>query len=355
MKIYNHYLLRELLTTFVIVILSLELIIGGNVLARWLGRVAQGHYPVDVIVPFLFYSSTNLLTTVLPFAAMLATVLVLGRQQQSGELNAAFFVRCGHADICAILMRFAAPLAVFLFLMLMFVTPKMHYEHKLAKQEAKQRVDLSVVTAGQFIRANDNLVLFIENKKDYQLNHLFVAEQTDAGIDVETAARGEQKTAADHTRWLHLYNGTRFEGTANEDSFQVSTYAEHAVRLPSEAILLPLQEPDFKSLGQLLASSKKLDQAELHWRLSLVLSLIVAVLMAFVLVCRYRSGPYHAVIPAAIVYLVYINVLLILSSWVMRASVPVYVLWLGHLPFVVWIAWSLSWRSFCLTYWAQRT
>lgn len=346
MKTYSRYLFRELLITLSVVVLSLELIIGGNVLARWLGRVAEGRYPADVIVPFLFHSSIDLLVTVLPFAAMLTTVLVLGRQQQSKELNAAFFLRLSHGDVAAALMRFSLPLAVFLFLMLMFVVPNLQYEHKQAKQEARQRVDVSIVTPGQFIAPREDLVLFVEEKSERRLNRVFAAELTDSGILIETAAAGEQKTKADQTRWLHFYNGTRFEGMPGDVNFRISTYEEHAVLLPMETPQPPPQKPDFKTLRQLLASSHLPDRSELHWRLSLVFLLPVLSLLAFVLVRRWSGGPYHAVVPAAIVYIVYLNVLLMLNNETTHARLPVYALWLGHLPFVLWIAWSLSWRSF---------
>lgn len=344
MEIYSRYLFRELLISFTVVVLSLELMIGGNVLARWLGRVAQGRYPLDVVVPFLFHGSVDLLVTVLPFAAMLAAVLTLGRQQQSGELNAALFLRLSHGDVCAALTRFALPLAAFLFLMLMFVVPNIQHEHERIKQEAKRRVDVSVVTPGKFISPSQNLVLFVEKKDGSRLSRLFAAEPTEAGILIETAAAGEQKTGADQTRWLHFYNGTRLEGMPGDRHFQISAYREHAVLLPAEAGLLPPQEPEFKTLDRLLVSDLRPDQAELHWRLSLVFSLVVLVLLAFVLVRLWHKGPYQAVVPAALVYIAYINVLLMLSHWTSHARLPVYALWLGHLPLVLWIAWSLSWR-----------
>lgn len=354
MNIYGPYLFRELLITFAVVILSLELIIGGNVLARWLGRVAQGDYPTDVIAPFLLHGSLELLTTVLPFAAMLTTVLVLGRQQRGGELNAAFFLRIGHGDICAILMRFAAPLAVFLFVMLMAVMPTMQQEHETLKREAKQRLDVSVVTAGKFIGLGDDLALFVEGKDKHQLSRLFVAERRDSSIVVETAARGEQKTHADQTRWLHFYDGSLFETGFAEGNHRISTYEEHAILLPTEPVLLPLHDPDFKTFQQLLASSRPPDRVELHWRLSVSFSPIVLVLLAFVLT-RARRSPYQAVLPATIVYLVYINASLLFANWISGGDWPAYSLWLSHLPFLVWIAWSLSWRPLFLARWMRRS
>ena len=40
------------------------------------------------------------------------------------------------------------------------------------------------------------------------------------------------------------------------------------------------------------------------------------------------------------------------------ARIDYYLFWVltkGAVLLPLWIAWSLSWRSFCLTYWAQRT
>lgn len=332
-KIFERYLFTELLVNLLATVSVLGIIVVGRLLSRLLGKIAEGRYPLDVITQLLVYGTLDSLILLLPFSAMLAVMLTMGRHYRDGEAYAAFSFGFGYARICGVLMRLAIPLTVLLFVLVMEVSPESERRYELIKQEGKQRGDVTMVTAGKFFSPREDTVLFVEgyDRGAGRLSNIFIAELSERGAVIEIARGGEQKTDVGGVKRLHLYDGRRYEGTPGETDYRVSDYREHAVFLPTRLPAVSGDEPEEKGFTELLASNRDEDRAELQWRLATVVSLPVLMLLAFPLS---RSAPRrgrNARIAVAIgVFLVYENLLIFTVDRIGDGAFPAF-------PGVWWI------------------
>ncbi len=327
MKTFERYLFTELLVNLSATISVLSIVVVGRLLSKLLEKVAEGRYPLDVIKPLLVYGTLDSLIFLLPFSAMLAVMLTLGRQYRDGEAYAAFALGIGYARICRVLMRLAVPLTVLLFVFVMEMSPAGERRYELIKQTGKQRGDVTMVAAGKFFSPRENVVLFVEDydRDAGRLSHVFIADFSPGRTVLETAAYGEQKLGGDGVKRLHLYAGRRYEGTPGQTDYRVSGYREHAVHLPVRLPRIPSDDPEAMTFGELLASDRTEARAELQWRLTTVVSLPVLMLLALPLGrVAPRRGRNARIAAAIAVFLVYENLIIFIIDRVGSGDFPVF-------------------------------
>ncbi len=333
MKTFERYLFKELLINLLATISVLGIVVVGILLSRLLKRVAEGNYPLDVIKPLLIYGTLDSLILLLPFSAMLAVMLTMGRHYRDSEAYAAFFLGIGYVRICRVLMQLAIPLSLLLLVLVMEVSPAGERQYELIKEMGKQRGDVTAVTAGKFFSPRKDTVLFVEgyDRGAGRLHNIFIADLSPGSRVLETAAYGEQKRGADDVKRLHLYDGYRYEGVPGQSDYRVSAYREHSVFLPTRLPRLPGDEPEAMTFGELLEAGRAEDHAELQWRLATVISLPVLMLLAFPLSrAAPRRGRNARIAAAILVFLVYENLIILIVDLIDSGGFPVF-------PGVWWI------------------
>ncbi len=321
MTIFERYFFRDLVANLVAVTSVLTLITAGRLLITLFDKVAAGSYPADVVLPLLGLGCLDWIVQMLPFGAMIAALLVLGRYYRDNEIYAAFSIRVSHWRILATLMRVGVPLALLLLYLLMNVLPQARQQFEFIKESGKQRMDVGAVESGRFIETDDG-VLFVARRAEDSVAGVFVAVRRDGHWTIETAATGAQRESADGRRWLELQDGRFYEGAPGRGEFVVSSYRKHSVLLPRRVTEWDADDPDMLGFAALWASPLPEHRAELQWRLSVPLSLLLLLLLAEPL-SRVAPRRGHLQLAAAIVlFLIYANVLTLLTGMIAAGRAP---------------------------------
>ena len=338
MRTFERYFFTELLANLLATLSVLSIVVIGNLLSKLLENVSEGRYPLDVIAPLLIYGTLNSLVFLLPFSAMLAVMLTMGRYYHDNEASAAFSLGISYARICGVLMQLAVPLTLLMFVLVMKVLPEIERQYELIKEMGKQRGDVTMVTAGRFFSPRDDTILFVEDydRAAGRLSNIFIAHLSPEYTMIETAAYGEQKLDENHVKRLHLYEGYRYGGTPGQTDYRVSEYREHTVHLPARLPRLPGDNPEAMTFGALLASNQVEAKAELQWRFAAVISVPALVLLAFPLArVAPRRGRNARTAVAILVFLVYENLAIFVTNQVESGDLPVFpgVWWIPALAF----------------------
>jgi lipopolysaccharide export system permease protein len=114
------------------------------------------------------------------------------------------------------------------------------------------------------------------------------------------------------------------------------TFEEHGIpfALPSAG---PRETaPETQSFSALLASEDPLNIAELQWRISAPLAVLILTLIAVPLSRSVpRQGRYGGLAAGVLIYIIYVDVLAAAKIWVEREQIPGYVgLWWVHILFI---------------------
>lgn len=355
------YLSKEILMTFFAVTLVLLLIFLSTQLVHYLGFAATGHISGKVLWGVMLIEIPHLLVLLMPLCFFLAILLAYGRLYVDGEMGA--LMSCGLSQwrllkMTVVLSLLATVLVGFLSLVL---NPRiLAYRNYLLANESTETL-LASVLPGRFqqLPGGQGRFLYVEkmSRDKKNLENVFLAEQypEENSIPKQSillAKNGQQEyDNHSHHKFLVLYDGYRYLGIPGQKEYQIIHFKSLGIRLDTQYNQLVPEEQEAMSTAALWKNAGRANLAELQWRISLPLSVIVLSLLAFSLSeVKPRQGRYAKLIPAILIYTIYANLLFVGRSWVSRGMIPPVIgMWWVHGILLLLIAFFFSnpyWRSF---------
>jgi lipopolysaccharide export system permease protein len=274
-------------------------------------------------------------TLLTPIALFLGVMLALARLNRDCEAAALAACGVGPGRLLVPILTLTVVLAVVLAWFSLFLNPAASARIDAIKQKAQQEMHLGALEPGKFMSPdNGKTVLYAREVVDNRLIDTFLEQQQGDRVVVTLADRGERivDPATGDVSFV-LRDGRRYEGVPGGNEFLVVEFDEHGIpiRRPDDAEVV---ETAFsRPTSVLLASSLPADRAELQWRLSVPISVLVLALLAVPLSrSAPREGRYAKLGIGLLAYIVYANVLLTARIWVERGLVPEWLgLWWVHI------------------------
>ncbi len=339
-RILDRYIFREIAQSWLAVTMVLLAILLTNQFARVLGDVAKDKLPKDAVFQIIGLTGLQYLTILVPIGLFLSIMLALGRLYRDSEMPAMMACRVGPADIYRPLSWLLLPLVLAVGWLSMEVAPMALTEIERISAEARRQADLSSIEPGRFTSDDSQgSVVYAESvAPGGVIEKVFLQRQIENGVEVVIAERGEQVESEDpDKRFFVLHDGRRYEGVPGTANFRVVEFAEHGIpyRLPEmEAQEL---EPYAMRTADLISSSARLEQAELHWRIGIPLATLVLAILAVPLSkSQPREGRYGRLAIGLLVFIIYFNLLSAGKTWLEQETVPVWVgLWWVHIAMLI--------------------
>ena len=171
------------------------------------------------------------------------------------------------------------------------------------------------------------------------LNNIFIKQRSEEREQVWVAQTGRYWMDADTgDRYLVLENGKVTDVAPGQLDLRVLSFARNDLRLP---------EPEFRkrksakinsvSSAELFKNGNVESIAELQWRLSPAITVIILGLLAIPLShSEPREGRGVRIVLGILVYILYGNLLYLCRSWVIEGTLPPYIgMWWVHLVFLI--------------------
>ena len=334
-RILDRYIFREIALSWLAVTAVLLAILLTNQFARVLGDVAKDKLPKDAIFQIIGLTALQYLAILIPIGLFLAVMLALGRLYRDSEMPAMMACRVGPLDIYRPLSWLLIPLSLAVGWLAMEIVPSALTAIERIGIEARRQADLASIEPGRFTTNNrEGAVVYAENVlSEGAVENVFLQRQTDGGIEVVVAERGEQVAADDpDTRYFVLHDGRRYEGIPGTSRFRVMEFAEHGIpyRLPSAEP--PDLEPRAMLTADLMNDGSAAAVAELHWRIGIPLATFVLAVIAVPLSrSQPRQGRYGRLAFGLLVFIIYFNLLSAGKAWLEKGSVDATLgLWWVH-------------------------
>jgi lipopolysaccharide export system permease protein len=349
--VLNRYLMREMLGTHLAVTLVLLLIIVGGTVARILRDAAEGRIPADVLLPLVALGSVQGLILLLPVSLFLALMLGLGRLYKDSEMAALQACGVGPARLYQAIAWVTAPMLVLVTVLVIWGAPLASAAIEQVRADAEQRSDLVGVSPGRFLETRvGGRVFFIEGytSDGSAMRNVFIHSHGPEGTEVVTARRAEsQVDAVTGQRYLVLHDGRRYLGEPGQREFRILEFRTHGMRVPDPEGGRRRGALDSVPTADLVGSTRRGAQAELQWRLSMPISMILLAALALPLAHTRnpRQGRFGRLTVAIVVYVVYANFLILAKSWYANGQTPPWLgMWWVHVVLVLLIL-VLTWRQ----------
>lgn len=364
--ILQRYLIREIASSFSATLFVLLLIIVGNTFVRLLGKISSGSLPIDSLGKLVFLGSVNGLIKLVPIALLIGMMLAFGRFYRDNEITAMHSSGVGPRQFYKGIFIFVAPLTLVIAALTLFVIPGLEQSSDNIKQEIKQRPEASGIPVGEFMYSKTGgkqLTLFVEDidKENVVMKRFFmhVTEQKTPQIDIENTKELPINPQQEETilsaqqallyvdpnsgdRIIKIENGSRYDYNRLNGEFSIFKFSEHGIHIPALEIN-PSKNLEAEPTLSLLKQNSNESNAEIHWRLALIISAPVMALLAFPLShTTPRQGRFGKLAFGILLYAVYANLIITGKSMIEDGRIPSWIgLWGIHLLFILLSLWLL--------------
>jgi len=343
--IISRYLIKEVMNTLLAVTVVLLLIFLSQQLVRYLSYAASGKIAIDILFQLLGFETPFLLAILLPLGLYLGIILTYGRMYAENELRVMHACGLSFKRLTLITTTLAIVVAVMVTILTLWINPLIAAK----KQQSLERgsgVDsmLHMLMPGRFqVSLDGKRVIYVEkiSRNHRQAENLFIADQgkhADSGIHpwtVLSAQRGYQiEDRKTHDKYVIATDGYRYEGVPGQNDYRIIQFQKYAVRAQDATSNAQRQVDEaIPTFTLMKAYSQPNSAAELQWRISIPLSVWILALLAVPLSqVRPNQGRYLVLLPAIIIYIVYINLLFATRNMIEQSIVPVSIgMWWVHL------------------------
>lgn len=257
--------------------------------------------------------------------------MTLGRLYRDNEVAAMLGCGVGLGQLFRPFILSASALAVLATLLSMWVGPWAERTAEHLKRDARRLVQYTPFEAGQFKSVGGGKAVFYTQSLSADggnLGHVFARIEEEQGESILVAQSGLQSVDfASGDRLVSVEHGRRYSPVDGERGWDVVEFDRLSTRITPPEFLYSPSRRRAMTTANLLDSDDPRDRAELQWRLSSPISLLLLTWLALPLAhTRPRSGRYGRLVIGLLVYLVYANLLGVAQNMMQKSEVP---LWLG--------------------------
>ena len=342
MSILQKYILREWFWTALAVSVLLVVVLLGAYLSDMLKDIAGGRIPAGLIGIQLLLHMPESMGNILPLAGFVAVMWVLGRLYRDQEMAVMRSSGFGWQNLLRPLLSLVIPLALTLLLLGLSIAPMASRAAEEQLEKAFRSAAVWGLQAGKFhVLQQGDLILYAEAiaEDGSTLKNIFIKQRRDDREQVWVAQQGRYWMDEDTgDRYLVLENGKVTDIAPGQLDLRVLNFTRNDLRLP---------EPEFRNRAssdidsvasaELLIKGDVESIAELQWRLSPAISVIVLCLLAIPLAhSEPREGRGVRVVLGILIYILYGNLLYLCRSWVIEGVIPTYIgMWWVHVVFLI--------------------
>lgn len=357
------YLCRELLSVTTAVSLVLLMVLISGRFVKYLGNALSGDLDPEVIFAAIGYRIPAFIELALPLAFFLAILLTFGRLYVENEMSV--LKACGFSE--RKLLFFTFILACFLALVVgylsLYVTPKGIKKAEAIFNIQTQKSELDRVKEKKFysLRGGKGVIWVDSISEARELENIFISTTSELANTLEgtpvmvIANKGFQtKDIETDDRFLSLEKGYRVEGVPGEHDYQITHFEGFGTRLEPPERLSEYSATDSMSTKTLMNSSEIKHRIALQWRFSIPIMMLIVTLLAFPLSrIDPRSGRYVRILPAILLYFVYLVSLKAIRGAIVSGSIPIGVTLIPvHLGFLI-LALGLLFAN-QIAFWSSR-
>ena len=308
--IIRRYLVKQVLSTAVVVISLLTLIMMGGRLIKYFGVAAQGRLDAGILFSIIGYRLPEFLTLILPLGFFIGLMLVLGRLYVDHEMAVLNGSGISRNQLSRLLLPLSIGFLVAQMVLMVWLSPWgiREYEKLTTSQAVRSGFDL--VRPKEFISSGPYTIYASALSDDRQnLKEVFFYQRADKENQPDVMILAKEATRVempnDTASVVDLTQGRRYEIFPGTAKYSRTEFESYRLRLESD------KEANFESSDvEALPISKLLETrdnpvvaSELGWRIFVPFTLIVALMLATALAeVTPRQGRYLKLFPALLIF-----------------------------------------------------
>ncbi|PHM29717.1 LPS export ABC transporter permease LptF [Xenorhabdus budapestensis] len=304
------YLVRETLKSQIAILFILLLIFFCQKLVEVLGAAVEGNIPANLVLSLLGLGVPEMAQLILPLSLFLGVLMTFSKLYTESEITVMH--ACGLGK--GVLVKSALILALLTTMLaaanVIWFTPWSSKYQAQVVADAKANPSLAAIMEGQFKPSRDgNMVLYIGNVKGNNFENVFLTQLRpvhNQRPSVVIADGGHMEELPNGNQVAVLHEGTRYEGTALLRDFRITEFQNYRAVIGHQSPEIDSGKVEQKSMDELWHGNDLDSRSEFHWRLTLIVSVLIMALMVVPLsAVNPRQGRVLSMLPAMLLYLIF--------------------------------------------------
>ena len=331
------YLARELAGSMLAVTTVLLMILMSGRLIQQLAAAAAGEASLEIVFFTLLLRLPSFLEMILPLALFISILLTYGRLYAESEMTVLTATGFSDRKLLGYTLIPAGLLMLLVASFTLVLSPWGAQKMEDLYQKQAQLTEFELLAPGRFQSTKKGTrVTYTEGLSDdkTEMNNVFIAD----GNTLMLAELGTQYVSDDTgSRFLELHQGRRYDLNPGSAELQILDFERYGVKIADEPEERRKLRKEAVPTLDLIGSDDPKHQAQLQWRISLVLMVPIVTLIAFPLSkVNPRQGRFARLFPAIVLFMVYISLLIAMTGMIEKQTLnPMIGLWILHIIYTL--------------------
>ena len=349
-SIISRYLLKSLVVFFLAIFFIIGLIVFGNQFVLTVQESVEHGIPIQELMPIVGFNMLRDLPIILSLSFFLSIIISISQFYKNSE--AVVMNSFGMGDKSFI--HLIQPVVVFLFLLVFALTiyavPWAKQQKSFAEDETVNASEFSFISEGKFESFKNGEIVFyasessqIDEAGEQNMEEIFIYVSNETTPIVVLASEATKYTDSDNESiYLRLKDGVRYEGLPGDENVNILDFDRYDLEIVSGEVqksLSNFSEIEEKTSIDLLMEGGNLANAEMQWRLSQPISILILSFIGVLLAkTSPRTGKGVNLLFGIIIFMLYNNGLLVAKNSIESGQLNPFVgLWSIHILFILFI------------------
>jgi len=347
-SIISRYLLKSLVVFFLAIFFVIGLIVFGNQFVLTVQESVEHGIPIQELMPIVGFNMLRDLPIILSLSFFLSIIISLSQFYKNSEAVVMNSLGMGDKSFIHLIQ----PLVVFLFLLVFALTiyavPWAKQQKSLAEDETVNASEFSFITEGKFESFKNGEIVFyasessqIDDAGEQNMEEIFIYVSNKTAPIVVLASEAIKYTDSNNESiYLRLKDGVRYEGLPGDKNVNILDFDRYDLEIVSGEVqksLSNFSEIEEKTSIDLLIEGGHLANAEMQWRLSQPISILILSFIGVLLAkTSPRTGKGVNLLFGIIIFMLYNNGLLVAKNSIESGQLNPFIgLWSIHILLIL--------------------
>jgi len=346
--IISKYLLKSLIVFFVAIFFIIGLIIFGNQFVLTVQESIEHGIPIQELMPIIGFNMLRDLPVILSLSFFLSIIISISQLYKSSEAVVMNSIGIGDKSFIHLIQ----PVVMLLFLLVFFLTiyavPWAKQQKSIAEDETVNASEFSFITEGKFESFKNGEIVFyasesssVDNAGEQNMEEIFIyLSKSDSPIVVLASEATKYTDSNNESIYLRLKDGVRYEGLPGDENVNILNFDKYDLEIVSGEVqktLSSFSEIEEKTSIDLLLDGGLLANAEIQWRLSQPISILILSIIGVLLgKTSPRTGKGVNLLFGVIIFMLYNNTLLVAKNSIESGQLNPFIgLWSIHILLIL--------------------
>ncbi|ALE01785.1 LPS export ABC transporter permease LptF [Candidatus Pseudothioglobus singularis] len=365
--IISRYLLKNLIIFLLSIFFIVGLIVFGNQFVLTVQESVEHGIPFQELMPIVGFNMLRDIPVIFSLSLFLAIIISISQMYKSSE--AVVMNSFGMGDKAFI--YYIQPIVIFSFIVVFFLTiyavPWAKQQKSYAEDETVNASEFSFITEGKFENFKNGEIIFyasessgIDNAGEQNMEEVFIYVSSKESPVIVLASEATKYTdSKNQSIYLRLKDGVRYEGLPGNLNVNILDFDQYDLEIVSGEVqksLSNFSEVEEKTSINLLTDDSLLANAEMQWRFSQPISILILSIIGVLLgKASPRNGKGINLLIGVLIFMIYNNGLLVAKTSIENGELnPMVGLWSVHLLFILFFLFLYHLREGKLLYFIDK-